>query len=295
MAKNFVKFVGFGLIALFAVSCNRAKETKVEVEKKVEIAKQDVKQDAKTDDISPEKLDLIIEKQIRKSPFMAIRIEKYASEEVKKEMTKMRQEANVVQLLLQKSEITVLKEQNSSLSKENVHLLALQSDLRREIFKLEQERDQLKKLSDSASAYKQRVFDLEAKISALEKEQERVEKEETQKAPSVISKENTKEVPVCIEYSGFAYTVTVVYFKITRKKTGKSYIYGVPDPTQVYLILLDHNYSRIVNLAPGEYTVQVTTEYPLKDTNLPPPQTFTVAEEPIADFQRQKVHAVVSF
>jgi hypothetical protein len=95
---------------------------------------------------------------------------------------------------------------------------------------------------------------------------------------------------------------TVTYFKITSKKTGKFFIYEVGGPSS----------SRVINLAPGEYTVEVKKEemrlgygmpggpgtMPGRPGGMPrmlPPQTFIVTEEPFMEIQGQKVHAVLKY
>lgn len=259
MTKNLVKFSGFALVVLFAVSCAPSKKPKTDpVKQDVKVVKQDVK----TDDISPEELDSMIEKEVKRSPSMAIRIEKYASEEVKKEMAQLRQEANVAQLLRQKNEINALKEQNSFLSKENIQLLALQHDLRREkeqisqqVSQLSQERDQFKELSDS---YQQKISVLEGKVSALKKEQEDIR----------IAKEE-KKVPVLLDSE---YMDTV--FRIVRKTTGEIFLYRVQNAL---------NGQKIVELPPGEYTFEVSKNPPLSgvSTAFSSPKDFRVSEKPI--------------
>lgn len=122
----------------------------------------------------------------------------------------------------------------------------------------------------------------------LEEEKREKPLAETPKPPSVISSknENTKGVPVYLEFSGNN-LINRAYFKITNKKTKKSFTYEVD------------NY-KVIEITPGEYTVQLTTlgglgkSKGVEESSLSP-QTFTVEEEPMAEIRSVKVHAVIRY
>ena len=296
MAKITVKLSGFALIALialFAASCSSSKKAETEKPETI-LAKQEAR-------FLPEEFDSMVKNQIQASPSRAIWLEKYATDETRLEIEKMRKEkeALAAEVEKQKKEKEIFMTGVENLREEK-------AQLNHQVLQLTQEKEQLKKLSDSASADKQKISALEAKISALEKERENIPsiKEEAPKAPSVISRKIANEVPVCLAYRwNRNYVIHTAYFKITSKKTGKFFVYEVNDFSTP-----DRPAYKIVKLAPGEYTVQVTAPivptFPVPSAsstrgrgkaNPHTPQTFTVSEEPIADFQRQKVHAVVSF
>lgn len=81
---------------------------------------------------------------VQKSPGMAIQVERYASEEVKKEMEKLRREAGVEKLLVKEKEITTLKEEKRILDQDFADLVGANEKLKKEIPALRAEIDQLK-------------------------------------------------------------------------------------------------------------------------------------------------------
>lgn len=281
MVKSSIKGMCFVLIFLFVICCACSTRT------------ESTKQDIKAGDVSLEELDSIIEEKIKTSPILAIKIEKYATDTLRKEIEKLRKEKEIldreVERQIKEKEVfragtEVLREDKKQLSEQ--------------VLQLSQERDQSKELNAVIPGYQQKIFELEARVSTLMNEQKDVQigKEKAQKPSSIISieSENNRVVPVLLSASADGvspHNIISAYFKITSKKTQKFFVYEVRgyfssgDLPMIY---------KTINLDPGEYTVQVSKPY-TKNYLPSPPQTFTVSEEPIAEVKGEKIHALVDY
>jgi len=283
MTKNFVRFSGFVLVTLFICGCSSKKIEPIAVEPIP------IKNPEK--DVSLEEFDLIVKNQIKGSPAKAIWLEQFATEEIKLEIEKLQKEKEtlIAEVEKEKKSKEIFREGTKNLEEEK-------KQLSQQVSQLSQEKEQIKKLSDVIPAYQKKISVLEAEVLALKKEQVNIQnkKEETQKPPSVVSSENknAQAVPVRLENSDGG----VAYFKITSKKTGKFFIHEVSSGMMPRGVGMS-SASKIINLVPGEYTVQITTPskgYPRPREGVAS-QTFIVSEEPIADIGGEKVHAVLKY
>jgi hypothetical protein len=275
MTKNFVKFLGFVLIALFICGCSS---------KKVEplaVAPIPIKNTEK--DVSLEEFDLIVKNQIKGSPSKAIWLEQFATEETKKEYERLNAEN---QKLSQVNK--ALNEQIERQTKEFENKFAkLSQDLEQKLVNLVRENEGLKKQIETLLQEKQQAEEVRNKLA------EEVKKSSDQNPwrPSTFVSGDI-EVPIRVE------SKKPIRFKIINKKTGKSFIYQMPEfmaPGGAMNMPGSPGYQKTIKLVPGEYKIETNNYDDDPFRKNVSSIVFTVSKEPIAEVNGEKIHALIQY
>lgn len=282
MAKSIVNLVGFSLIVVLFSGCQS---------KDVAVAKNKEKILIERETLSIDVYNREIEK-LRKEF-------KEELEKLSKENQDLRQKLNT-----KKAETTPF----------NLGALLRNDGQNNETEKLKKEFESL------ANNSKQKIDALEKQKQELSEETEKLrrensaivakqpEKEEVQTSPSVIGPESEQTVPVWIGINN--YNSGVTYFKITSKKTEKFFVYEINSMSSMPAGAMS-SFGKLIYLVPGEYTVVVNIRDATPQGGYPgmsrpsynnrkfqrpiSPQTFTVMEEPVAEINGEKVHAVLTY